>query len=297
MGNEDHSHFSGGLTLTENDHGSEQSALSESTGNEQSTVKLRVFRYKNLPKDDTSAPSTSFDTFQVPISNGTTLLDALIYVKEKLDPTLTFRYSCRMGICGSCGVNANGKEKLACKTQVKDLGENIEVRPLNNLSLIRDLTVDFKPFIEKNVKVKPYLVRNDVDVDGGFNREFRQTPDELNQYLMFANCLMCGLCYSACPTNATDELYLGPKALARAYRYIADSRDGGQLERIEIVDQEHAAWSCHFAGSCSDVCPKGVDPAFAIQQLKALALRKQGLLKRKKPSPLVERPRESVNPV
>ena len=255
--------------MTENDHGSEQSALSESTGNEQSTVKLRVFRYKNLPKDDTSAPSTSFDTFQVPISNGTTLLDALIYVKEK----------------------------LACKTQVKDLGENIEVRPLNNLSLIRDLTVDFKPFIEKNVKVKPYLVRNDVDVDGGFNREFRQTPDELNQYLMFANCLMCGLCYSACPTNATDELYLGPQALARAYRYIADSRDGGQLERIEIVDQEHAAWSCHFAGSCSDVCPKGVDPAFAIQQLKALALRKQGLLKRKKPSPLVERPRESVNPV
>jgi Succinate dehydrogenase/fumarate reductase, Fe-S protein subunit len=105
---------------------------------------------------------------------------------------------------------------------------------------------------------------------------------------------MCGLCYSACPTNATDLLYLGPQALTRAYRFIADSRDSGHIDRIMIVDRDHGVWNCHFAGSCSDVCPKGVDPAFAIQQLKALALLKGSQLKNKIPSQPVEKARDSV---
>ncbi|MEM0118458.1 MAG: succinate dehydrogenase/fumarate reductase iron-sulfur subunit [Conexivisphaerales archaeon] len=249
------------------------------------TLKIKVFRYSEDGEE-------SYSSYEVKVRNGMTLLDGLLHIKEKLDPTLTFRYSCRMGICGSCGVVANGKEKLSCKTQLIDYDQQVEVRPLNNLPVIKDLVVEFKPITDKNRSIKPYLIRDDIDKN--LNREFRQSPDELNNYLSFANCIMCGLCYSACPTNATDELYLGPQALAKAYRYIADSRDSGAKERMEIINEDHGVWSCHFAGSCSDVCPKGVDPAFAIQQLKALALFRSSALKRKKPAETVDKARESV---
>ena len=237
---------------------------------EKRQLKFKIYRYAGEGRG-------SYSSYNIDVKNGMTLLDGLLKIKEENDPTLTFRYSCRMGICGSCGVVANGKEKLACKTQLSDYKKEVEIRPLNNLAVIRDLVVEFGPLLDKNRKVKPYLVRKDID--DNLNREFRQTPDELNEYLNFSNCIMCGLCYSACPTNATDILYLGPQALTKAYRFIADSRDSGHLERVRIVDDEHGLWNCHFAGSCSDVCPKGVDPAFAIQQLKALALRKGSQLK------------------
>jgi len=252
---------------------------------EKRQLKFKIYRYAGEGRG-------SYSSYNIDVKNGMTLLDGLLKIKEENDPTLTFRYSCRMGICGSCGVVANGKEKLACKTQLSDYKKEVEIRPLNNLAVIRDLVVEFGPLLDKNRKVKPYLVRKDID--DNLNREFRQTPDELNEYLNFSNCIMCGLCYSACPTNATDILYLGPQALTKAYRFIADSRDSGHLERVRIVDDEHGLWNCHFAGSCSDVCPKGVDPAFAIQQLKALALRKGSQLKNKIPSQPVEKARDSV---
>jgi succinate dehydrogenase subunit B (EC 1.3.5.1) len=259
--------------------------LTELVQKEIRKLKFRVFRFNGEGKG-------SYSSYTLDVKNGMTLLDALLKIKENYDPSLTFRYSCRMGICGSCGVLANGKEKLACKTQLSDYEKEVEIRPLNNMPIIRDLVVEFKPFLDKNKLVKPYIVRKDVDEN--LNREFKQTPDELNEYLNFSNCIMCGLCYSACPTNATDLLYLGPQALTRAYRFIADSRDSGHIGRIMIVDRDHGVWNCHFAGSCSDVCPKGVDPAFAIQQLKALALLKGSQLKNKIPSQPVEKARDSV---
>ncbi|MEM0118694.1 MAG: succinate dehydrogenase iron-sulfur subunit [Conexivisphaerales archaeon] len=248
-------------------------------------VSVKVFRY-----DSSSIKKAKFDTFIVPVKKGMTLLESLLYIKERLDPSFTFRYSCRMGICGSCGLVVNGKEKLACKTQMETLGKSIEVRPLNNMPLIRDLVVDFSSFLEKHKKVKPYIIREDVDKNP--DREFKQLPEEVNNYLIFADCTKCGLCYSACPTNATDELYLGPQALTQAYRFIADSRDDGQMVRMNIVDTNHGIWNCHFAGSCTDVCPKGVDPAFAIQQLKTLAIRKSGFLKKKRPAAPIDKRRE-----
>jgi succinate dehydrogenase / fumarate reductase iron-sulfur subunit len=260
----------------------------EGLGTPIKTVTFKVYRY-----DPAKGGGVRYSTYQVPIFRGTTVLDALMHIKEKVDPSLSIRYSCRMAVCGSCGMVVNGKEVLACKTQVEKLGkETIVVRPMNNMPVTRDLVTDFAAFFEKHRAVIPYIVRDDVDVN--LNREYMQTPDEVIEFLMFSNCIKCGLCYSACPTNAMDESFLGPQAMAQAYRYVADTRDGAHARRMEVLDSAHGLWNCHFAGSCSDVCPKGVDPAFAIQQLKALAIRKAGTLKKKQPAPNVTQVRELV---
>jgi succinate dehydrogenase / fumarate reductase iron-sulfur subunit len=251
-------------------------------------VNFRVFRY-----DPAKGEGIRYSVYEVPVFRGTTVLDALLYIKERLDPSLSIRYSCRMAVCGSCGMVINGKEMLACKTQVEKLKKDtIVVRPMNNMPVTRDLVTDFSVFFDKHRSVLPYIVREDVDLN--LNREYMQTPDEVIDFLMFSNCIKCGLCYSACPTNAMDEAFLGPMAMGQAYRYVADTRDGAQAKRMEVLDSRHGLWNCHFAGSCSDVCPKGVDPAFAIQQLKALAIRKTGTLKKKRPAVNVVQVRELV---
>lgn len=260
----------------------------QETEHKDTTAAFRIFRY-----NPSKSKEVTFTPYDVPIAKGMTILEALLYIKEKLDSTVTFMYSCRMGICGACGMVVNGREKLACMTQVDKFGKNcIEIRPLNNMPVIRDLVADFHPFLQNNIQIKPYIMGDGVDRN--LNREFKQTPQDLNEYLIFADCIKCGLCCSACPTSATDMLYLGPQALTQAYRFIADSRDEGQKERMEIIDKRHGLWNCHFAGTCSDVCPKGVDPAFAIQQLKALAIWKSNLLARKERAPYVETGRKYV---
>jgi succinate dehydrogenase / fumarate reductase iron-sulfur subunit len=251
-------------------------------------VSFRVFRY-----DPAKGQGVRYSTYEVPVFRGTTVLDALLFVKEKLDPSLSIRYSCRMAVCGSCGMVINGKEMLACKTQVEKLEKDtIVVRPMNNMPVTRDLVTDFSVFFDKHRSILPYIVRDDVDLN--LNREYMQKPEEVIDFLMFSNCIKCGLCYSACPTSATDEAFLGPMAMGQAYRYIADTRDGAHAKRMEVLDTSHGLWNCHFAGSCSDVCPKGVDPAFAIQHLKALAALKAGTLKKKRPAANVVQIRELV---
>jgi succinate dehydrogenase / fumarate reductase iron-sulfur subunit len=250
------------------------------------TVTFRVFRYD--PERDTRP---RFREYRLPVYRFTTVLDGLLDIKFELDPTLAVRYSCRMGSCGSCGMVVNGKEMLACKTIVLDLNSDVvTVMPLNNMRLVRDLVVDFDDFFAKHRAVKPYLIREDLEAHN--DREFLQRPEELLDITMFANCIKCGLCYSACPTTATDRLFLGPQALATAYRYLADSRDAGARLRLEAIDGEHGLWRCHFAGTCSYVCPKGVDPAFAIQQLKAALLFRSRHYIRRRPAPESSKPRE-----
>ncbi|HVP24089.1 MAG TPA: succinate dehydrogenase iron-sulfur subunit [Conexivisphaerales archaeon] len=262
--------------------------IMEGLGKPIRNVGFKVFRY-----DPAKGEGVRYSEYQVPIFRGTTVLDALLYIKEKLDPSLSIRYSCRMAVCGSCGMVINGKEMLACKTQVENLGgDTVVVRPMNNMPVTRDLVSDFEVFFQKHRSVLPYIVREDVDLN--LNREYIQKPEEVIEFLMFSNCIKCGLCYSACPTNAMDESFLGPQAMAQAYRYIADTRDGAQQQRMEVLDASHGLWNCHFAGSCSDVCPKGVDPAFALQELKTLAIRKAGTLKKKRPAPNVAQVREYI---
>jgi succinate dehydrogenase / fumarate reductase iron-sulfur subunit len=214
-------------------------------------------------------------TYTVTIRKGMTILDALVHIKETIDHTLSYRASCRMGICGSCGMTINGKPRLACETQILELRSNtISIEPLKNFDLIKDLATDFSLFFEKQTKIRPYLIRSDEDEYWNPSREYKQTPTERLLYEQFSNCITCGLCYAACPTNATNINYLGPQALMNTYRFIADSRDEGTLERIELVDAVDGIWGCHLSGACSDVCPKGVDPALAIQLLRGLVAAK-----------------------
>jgi succinate dehydrogenase / fumarate reductase iron-sulfur subunit len=220
---------------------------------------------------------------------GMTVLNALLYVKEKFDHSIAIRYSCRMAACGSCGMKINGLPKLACYTQVTDYGDkSITVEPLDNYPLIRDLVTDFEDFFVKHESIKPFLIRHDVDEQEDLTREYVQSQREVDDFLQFSYCIKCGLCNAACPTTATDPNFTGPQALGQAYRYIADSRDEGALERVKALDTEHGIWRCHFAGACTVVCPKGVDPALAIQRLRRVIFSRS--MRKREGSPLLTKP-------
>jgi succinate dehydrogenase / fumarate reductase iron-sulfur subunit len=166
----------------------------------------------------------------------------------------------------------NGRPRLACFTKISELNSDvITVEPMSNFPIVRDLVVDFKRMFANHKKMMPFVIREDSEVTGN-TKEFSQSPEELEQYIQFANCIKCGLCNSACPTMATDSSFLGPQALAQSYRYVADNRDNGKNKRLKIIDESHGIWRCHFAGSCSQVCPKGVDPAMGIQLLRGYML-------------------------
>ncbi len=245
---------------------------------------VKTVRFKVLRFDPNTGPSPRIDSFEVPVKKGTTVLDALHYIKENLDSSLAWRFSCRMGVCGSCGMFVNGFPRLACNTQVLELETDvIDIKPLPNFDTIRDLVPDLSVLFEKHRSVKPYTLREDMAEIDNPSGEFFQTPEQLERYLQFTYCIKCGLCMAACPTVATDMKYLGPQSLTQAHRYNADSRDDGMKERKDSALGPHGAFRCHFAGACSEACPKGVDPAFAIQLLKRDAfLGSLGLLRKKK---------------
>lgn len=211
-------------------------------------------------------------TWQIQPLPGMTVLDALIAVKEHYDGSLAFRCSCRMGVCGSCGMMVNGKPRLACNTQVNELGPVVEVSALPNHDVIKDLVPDLTSTFAKHRAVKPYLIRRDVAEMDTPTREFHQTPEDMLGYVQFSYCLKCSLCLAACPTEASTPAFLGPQALAQAYRYSVDTRDEGLRERAQAVDALLGVFGCHLAGACSEACPKGVDPALGIQLLKRALL-------------------------
>lgn len=230
-------------------------------------VELRIFRANRITGDK----SSHYDKFEVPVKRWTTVLDALLYVKNYLDSSIAIRYSCRMASCGSCRMKINGIPRLACYTKISELGGNkiITCEPLINLPLIRDLVTDFSQFFQHHKDMQPYIQNAKADItDGSPSSEFLQTPQEVDKYLQFSYCVKCGLCYSTCPTAGMDTRFPGPQALTQAYRYFADNRDDIPKKRLELVDDRHGVWRFHFAGSCSHVCPKGVDPALGIALLK-----------------------------
>lgn len=228
-------------------------------------VNLRV--YRRNPKQ---GKSSHFDKFEVPIQRWTTVLDALLHAKSYLDNSIAIRYSCRMASCGSCGMKINGIPRLACYTKVSEIDEDIiTCEPLPNFPIIRDLVTDFSDFFEHHRAMEPFIHNPNANiVDKNNLTEFIQSPEDVEKYLQFSYCIKCGLCYSACPSVGSDTKFPGPQALAQAYRYYADNRDDATQSRLDIVDNKHGIWRCHFAGSCSVVCPKGVDPALGIQLLR-----------------------------
>jgi len=231
------------------------------------SITLRIARIN--PKHDVEK---RFMDFTIPYERWTTVLEAILEVKKYFDHSVAVRYSCRQATCGSCGMIINGKPRLACFTKISELATSVvTVEPMNNFPIIRDLAVKFERLFDSHHKIKPYVMRDDSEITSN-EKEFLQSPEELEQYIQFANCIKCGLCNSACPTMATDSSFIGPQALAQAYRYVADSRDKGKDSRLKIIDESHGIWRCHFAGSCSQVCPKGVDPAMGIQFLRGYLL-------------------------
>ncbi len=228
-------------------------------------ITLRVARYR--PEQE-NAPT--FDDYDVPLRKDWAVLDGLNYIKDELDGTLSFRWSCRMGICGSCGATVNGEPKLTCATFLTDLAPGpVRIEPLANFPVIRDLVVELTDFMSRLGKVTPWLVREEErPVEDG---EYLQTPAQLEEYKQFSMCINCMLCYSACPVYALDPTFLGPAAIALAQRYNLDSRDEGGRTRLTVLSQPDGVWGCTYVGECSRACPKGVDPAGAIQRYKLTA--------------------------
>ena len=226
------------------------------------TITLDVARYH--PEKD-SAPT--FQSYEVPYHADWVVLDALNYVKDQMDGSLTFRWSCRMGVCGSCGMMVNGVPKLSCAIPLSDyMPGPIRIEPLQFFPVMRDLVVDITEFLHKLQKVQPWIIRDeDKPLAEG---EHLQTPAELDLYKQFSMCINCMLCYSACPVVGLEPEFAGPAAIALAQRYNLDSRDQGAAERLEALDEHEGMWGCTFVGECTKVCPKNVDPAGAIQLYK-----------------------------
>ena len=228
-------------------------------------ITLQVARYR--PEQDSGV---TFDEHEVPCPKDWVVLDGLNHIKDHLDGTLSYRWSCRMGICGSCGMTVNGEPKLTCATFLADYAPGpIRVEPLRNFPVIRDLIVDIGDFMRKLVRVTPWLVRDvETPVAEG---EYRQTPEQLDEYKPFSMCINCMLCYAACPIYGLDPKFIGPAAIALAQRYNLDSRDEGASQRMAVLSEHEGIWGCTFVGECTKVCPKHVDPAGAIQRYKLTA--------------------------
>jgi len=226
------------------------------------TITLEVFRYR---PDEESEPR--YQRYEVPYREDWVVLDALNHIKDQLDGTLTFRWSCRMGVCGSCGMMVNGDPKLTCAAFLRDYyPEPIRVEPLNYFPVICDLVINMEDFLHKLGEVNAWLVpQQEKPVSDG---EYLQTPAELAHYKQFSMCINCMLCYAACPVYGHHPEFIGPAAIALAQRYNLDSRDGAAEDRAEAIFSHEGIWQCTFVGDCTRVCPKDVDPAGAIQQAK-----------------------------
>ena len=223
------------------------------------TIVLECLRYD--PERD-EAPR--WQRYEVPFTDDMSVLQGLQYIKDHLDGSLTFRWSCRMAICGSCGAMLNGVPKLGCEHFLRDFYPGpLRIEPLNHFPIVRDLAIDQTDFLRKLESVKPYLI-GEPPAKG----THQQTPRQMDEYYQYSQCINCLLCYAACPQYGLNDKFTGPAALALLHRYNADSRDKGKEERMAVVNQEDGVWGCTLVGYCSEVCPKGVDPARAVNQNK-----------------------------
>jgi fumarate reductase iron-sulfur subunit len=225
-------------------------------------MEVEILRYRPEQEE-----TPAWQRYVVPYSEDMSVLQALQHIKDEQDGTLTFRWSCRMAICGSCGMTVNGKPALSCKTFLRDLLPGpVRVEALAHFPIERDLVVSVDDFVRKLEGIKPWLIPKErrTLAEG----EYRQTPQQLALYEQYSSCINCMLCYAACPQYGLDPGFTGPGVLALLHRYNADSRDGGRAQRMEVLNAEEGVWSCTAVGYCSEVCPKHVDPANAVNQNK-----------------------------
>ena len=226
------------------------------------TITIDVLRYHPEQEREPFVQS-----YEVPFTEEMSVLQGLQHIKDHIDGTLSFRWSCRMAICGSCGIMLQGRPRLSCKTFLREFyPDRVSVEALAHLPIERDLVAGADDFITKLESIRPYIIPAEPrTLDQG---EYLQTPLQRARYEQFSSCINCMLCYAACPQYGLDPSFTGPGILALLHRYNADSRDGGRAERMTLGHADEGFWGCTAVGYCSEVCPKGVDPANAINQNK-----------------------------
>ncbi|HVV32969.1 MAG TPA: succinate dehydrogenase iron-sulfur subunit [Vitreimonas sp.] len=226
------------------------------------TRTLKIYRY-----DPESGENPRWDTYEIDLDHtGPMVLDALIAIKNTIDSTLTFRRSCREGVCGSCAMNISGRNTLACTKGMDELPDGtITISPLPHQPVMKDLVPDLTNFAAQYASIQPYLQTETPEPDA----EWRQSPEEREKLDGLYECILCACCSTACPSywwNA--DRFLGPAALLQAYRWIADSRDEHQGERLDALEDPFKLYRCHTIMNCAQVCPKGLNPAKAIAEIK-----------------------------
>ena len=224
---------------------------------------LKIKRYN--PETD---EKPAFREYEVEVSPNQRLLDAMMHIKRNMDGSLGFRKSCAHGVCGSDAMRINGKDGLACKTLIKDLvekeGETVVIEPLRHLPVQRDLIVDQTIFFKNYRAVKPYLINHEPHS----GKERLQSPEDRRRFDDATHCILCAACYSACPILEDNPDFLGPAALAQAFRFIADSRDRGFEERRPALDHENGVWACQNHFQCTRACPRSIKLTKRINETK-----------------------------
>ncbi|MER6037706.1 MULTISPECIES: succinate dehydrogenase iron-sulfur subunit [unclassified Streptomyces] len=226
------------------------------------TVTFRIRRFN----PEVSAEA-SWEDFQLEIDPKERVLDGLHKIKWDIDGTLTFRRSCAHGICGSDAMRINGKNRLACKTLIKDINPEkpITVEPIKGLTVLKDLVVDMEPFFQAYRDVMPFLVTKDTNEP---TRERLQSAEDRERFDDTTKCILCAACTSSCPVFWNDGQYFGPAAIVNAHRFIFDSRDEAGEQRLEILNDRDGVWRCRTTFNCTDACPRGIEVTKAIQEVK-----------------------------
>lgn len=224
-------------------------------------VYLKLFRYN--PEAGRAKPS--FDTYNIEADPEDRILDLLEYVKDEIDGTLSFRRSCAHGICGSDAMRINGRNSLACKVLVKEVGKEVAVEPILGLPVLKDLIVDMEPFFDSYKSVMPFMINDDIPEDG---KERLQSIEERARFDDTTKCILCAACTTSCPTFWSDDQYVGPAAIVNAHRFIFDSRDQAGAERLQILNAREGVFGCRTAFNCTLACPREIHVTQAIAEVK-----------------------------
>jgi succinate dehydrogenase / fumarate reductase iron-sulfur subunit len=233
--------------------------------------KVRIYRY-----DPDLGENPRMDTYEIDLEKcGPMVLDALIKIKNELDSTLTFRRSCREGICGSCSMNIDGTNTLACIKPIDEIDGDISIYPLPHMKVVKDLVPDLSHFYAQYESIKPWI-QTDSPAPSGSER--LQSPEDREKLDGLYECILCACCSTSCPSYWWNgDKYLGPAALLQAYRWLADSRDENAGERLDNLEDPFKLYRCHTIMNCAKTCPKGLNPAKAIAEIKKMVVERQGI--------------------
>ena len=233
--------------------------------------RLRAFKVYRWDPEDGENPR--LDTYQVDLDAcGPMVLDALIKIKNEIDPTLTFRRSCREGVCGSCAMNVDGSNTLACTRAIEDVkGSTVAIYPLPAMNVVKDLVPDMTHFYAQYASIEPWLQTKTPTPE----KEWKQSPEDRQKLDGLYECILCACCSTSCPSYWwNQERYLGPAVLLQSYRWLADSRDEAKGERLDNLEDPFRLYRCHTIMNCASTCPKGLNPAQAIGEIKQMMVKR-----------------------